>query len=187
MRTIRAGTTGGGTLIAIVTVSAVDEAGSYQRRNETGCAGVFADALDRVKRDVAGTELQPGVRLHELARHPGLAAGGTVAVAAETQFIFLGDGPQNRAARADAGHRRERAGNVIFPTHRAARGVRIMAVGTSDMADGRINQIFADIVGVWFSQGRVGADFVEVGHDIFPRAVAGMAVNTVFFRGGKPH
>ena len=187
MRAIGTGTAGGGILIAVVTITTANETGGGERRDEAGHAGVFAKAFDGMERGVAGAEFQAGIGLGNLAGNPGRAARRAVAVAAETQLIFPGDGRKNPAAGIDAGDRRQRARNLIFPARRTAGGVGIMTVGTGDMADWRIHQILAGIMGVQIHRNGMDAGFFHLHRDIFPGAVAGMAVDAVFFRLRKPH
>jgi len=140
-----------------------------------------------MKRHVAGGKFQPGVRLHQLTRHAGRAAVGAVTVAAEAQFIFMRDGGQHPAARADAGDIGQRPGDLASGAGGTVGGMGIMAIRAGDVTNGRIDQIFARTMRVQFQGNGMDAELFKIRRDIFPGAVTAMAVKAVILRRGKAH
>ena len=106
VRPIRAGTTSGGALVAVMTIRAGHQARGGPRREQARHIAIFSDGFNRMKGRIRHAKLNALVRFLHLAIHPRRPARHAVAMTAEADFVLLVGGFHDGAAGIDAHHTR---------------------------------------------------------------------------------
>src|SRR5262245_3394019 len=95
---------------------------------------ILAGAHDRMERLAGWTEFHSRIRLRRLTIDQRPSAFNAVRMAAETQFVLAGHGLDVCAGGADARDPRDGTGRIRRGGALAGGRMRIVAVGTSNMA-----------------------------------------------------
>ncbi len=183
--TVRTGAASGGTRVAVVTIRATDLTLRRHRRDETRHGVIFPNRFERMETLVRGGKLQAHIRLDKLPRHRRRPARDAVGVAAETEFVFVNNRIDDRAAGVNTDGVRDGAGKIS--ARRRGRRVRIMAISASDVACRRINRVFVRAVRVAVQRNRMHADFLKIRRDIFCGQTAVVTNETILFQRIESH
>jgi len=182
MRPSGAGAAGVRSLVIVMAIGAVNEGRRRHRRDQTGCDRIFSHHFDRMERHVVGTEFEAGIGLDELPLDAGGSAIAAVAVAAETQFVFILDLRQFATVGGDTADSGQRPRGSGRDGNRRSDGVRVVAIFAGDMARA-VDDILGGIMLAGGHHDRMRAEFVQFGRDVFASHGAAVAGKTILLVG----